>query len=318
MILRIGHAELRVTDLDVARRFYVDALGFVVAAEDRDRLYLRAIEEFDVWTLTLARADAPGLGHFALRVDDPEDLDRLEALHARLDLPVQRMDAGEEPGQGETLRVLGPEGFPIEFYNEMEQLPLYEDGVLLPMRHPGLRHGTGPLRIDHINLRTRNMTATLGYLMQELEFGMSEYIERDEAVFGAWLRRHTGSHDIAVLAAEQSSLHHLAYIVPEAASLVRLCDALADLGFGDAVEFGPARHGVTNALFLYIRDPSGNRIELYAGDYVRDADLPPIKWPWDAFLATGRTWWGAGAPESFAETTPIAGDWLASIAEVAR
>lgn len=316
MILRIGHAELRVTDLDAARRFYVDALGFVEVEHDGNRLYLRGVEEFDVWTLTLVRADEPGLGHFALRVDDPEDLDRLEEVHARLGLPAQRVAAGAEPGQGETLRVRGPEGFPIEFYHEMEQLPLSENGVLLPMRRPGMTHSTGPLRIDHINLRTKDMRATLGYLQRELGFGISEYIERDGQTFGAWLRRHTGSHDIAVLEGAESSLHHLAYIVPEAASLVRLADALSDLGFRDAVEFGPARHGVTNALFLYVRDPSGNRIELYTGDYVRDVDLPPIKWPWDAFLATGRTWWGTDAPESFAATTPIAEGWI--MAEAAR
>lgn len=314
MILRIGHTELRVTDLEAARAFYVDALGFVEAAREGDRLYLRGIEEFDVWTLALVLDEQPGLGHFALRVDEPGDLDRLEALHERLGLPARRIGAGAEPGQGEALRVEGPEGFPIEFYHEMEQLPVQSDGgVLLPMRRPGLRHASGPLRIDHINLRTSDMTATLGYLMDELDFGISEYIDRDDAVFAAWLRRHTGSHDVAVLAAEASALHHLAYVVPEAASLIGLADALSDLGFDDAVEFGPARHGITNALFLYVRDPSGNRIELYTGDYVRDRDLPPIRWPWDAFIAgKGRTWWGQGAPERFAQTTPLAPGWMAA------
>jgi catechol 2,3-dioxygenase len=309
VILRIGHTELRVTDLDAAHAFYVNALGFVEVARDEHTIYLRGMEEFDLWTLALVGADQPGLGHFALRVDDEGDLDRLEALHERLGLPVTRVAAGAEPGQGEALRVVGPEGFPIEFYHRMEQLPLPQDGMVLPMRDARLRHGTGPLRIDHINLRTSSMSATLGYLMDDLEFGISEYIERDGEMFATWLRRHTGSHDIAVLAAQQSALHHLAYLVPEPASLIRLADALSDLGFDDAVEFGPARHGVTNALFLYVRDPSGNRLELYTGDYVRDRDLPPIKWTWDDFLGKGRTWWGAAAPESFAETTPLAAGW---------
>jgi catechol 2,3-dioxygenase len=310
VILRIGHTELRVTDLDAAHAFYVNALGFVEVAREDGSLRLRGTEEFDVWTLVLVLADEPGLGHVALRVDEAGDLDELEALHQRLGLPTARVPAGAEPGQGAALRVVGPEGFPIEFYHQMEQLPLPQDGMVLPMRDARLRHGTGPLRIDHINLRTSSMAATLGYLMGELDFGISEYIERDGDTFAAWLRRHTGSHDIAVLQGEESALHHLAYIVPEPASLIRLADALSDLGFDDAVEFGPARHGVTNALFLYVRDPSGNRIELYTGDYVRDRDLPPIRWTWDDFLGKGRKWWGAPAPESFAETTPVAPGWV--------
>jgi catechol 2,3-dioxygenase len=100
-------------------------------------------------------------------------------------------------------------------------------------------------------------------------------------------------------------------MVPEPASLLRVADALSDRGLQGTLEFGPARHGVTNALFLYLRDPSGNRIELYTGDYVRDRDLPPIRWSWEDFLGKGRQWWGAAAPESFAETTPLAPGWLA-------
>lgn len=315
MILRIGHTELHVTDLDTAHAFYVDALGFVEAGQGDGTLYLRGVEEFDTWTLALVESERPGLGHFAFRVDEEGDLDQLEALHDGLGLPTRRVPAESEPGQGAALRVLGPEGFPIEFYREFEQVSLPKDGVVLPMRGRGLRHDTAPLRIDHINMRTKDMPGTLGFLVDQLGFSTSELIEKDDEVFAAWLRRHTGSHDIAVLDGAESSFHHLAYIVPEAGSLVRIADSLSDHGFQEAVEFGPARHGVTNALFLYIRDPSGNRIELYTGDYVRDRDLPPIRWSWDSFLSTGRSWWGAPAPETFAETNPIVPGWLEVLAE---
>jgi catechol 2,3-dioxygenase len=312
MILRLGHVDVLVTDLGAAHEFYVDGLGFVEVCRDGDRIYLRGVEEFDLWTLSLVLADRPGLGHFALRVDEADDLDELERLHKRLGLASHRVPSGAEPGQGEALRVLGPEGFPIEFYYEMEQVRLPSGRMVLPMRDARIRHGQAPLRIDHVNLRTSSMSSTLRYLTDELKFSTSEYIERDGDVFASWLRRHTGSHDVAVLAAEESSFHHLAYVVPEPASLVRVADTLSDLGFEDSVEFGPARHGITNALFLYVRDPSGNRVELYTGDYVRDRDLPPIKWSWDEFLDKGRKWWGPPAPDSFAETTPLASGWASA------
>lgn len=310
MILRLGHLELCVTNLERARAFYVDALGFIEESSGDDRLYLRALEEFDRWTLCLVERQAPGIGHCAFRVTEDSDLDALESLHVSKGLSCRRAPAGTEPGQGDALRVSGPEGFPIEFYNRAEQLALSEgDEIVLPMRRAGLRHGLGPLRLDHINLRSSDMKASLGYFQDDLGFGISELIEKDDAIFAAWLRRHTGSHDLAVLAADTSALHHFAYVVPESASLLRIADSLADHGFDDAVEFGPARHGVTNALFLYVRDPSGNRLELYTGDYIRDVDLPAIKWPWDLFLERGRKWWGAPAPESFQETTAIEPGW---------
>ena len=44
-ILRAGHVAFRTTDLDRARAFYVDLLGFVETASDHRTLYLRGLEE---------------------------------------------------------------------------------------------------------------------------------------------------------------------------------------------------------------------------------------------------------------------------------
>ena len=46
---------------------------------------------------------------------------------------------------------------------------------------------------------------------------------------------------------------------------------------GGLIERGPGRHGVSNAFFVYLRDPDGHRIELYACDYYTgDPDLKPL------------------------------------------
>ena len=45
------------------------------------------------------------------------------------------------------------------------------------------------------------------------------------------------------------------------------------------MERGPGRHGISNAFFLYIRDPDGHRIELFTSDYLTvDPDLEPLRW----------------------------------------
>jgi catechol 2,3-dioxygenase len=66
----------------------------------------------------------------------------------------------------------------------------------------------------------------------------------------------------------------------------------------DRIERGPGRHGLSNAFFLYLRDPDGNRIELYTGDYlIADPDWPPIRWRLDD--PQRATLWGHAAPASW-------------------
>ena len=42
----------------------------------------------------------------------------------------------------------------------------------------------------------------------------------------------------------------------EPMGVIRACDALAAAGYADNIERGPARHGISNALFVYVRDPT--------------------------------------------------------------
>jgi len=36
---------------------------------------------------------------------------------------------------------------------------------------------------------------------------------------------------------------------------------LAGAGYANSIERGPGRHGISNALFVYVRDPDGTTIE---------------------------------------------------------
>jgi catechol 2,3-dioxygenase len=75
-------------------------------------------------------------------------------------------------------------------------------------------------------------------------------------------------------------------------------DILAAGGRVGSIERGPGRHGISNAFFLYLRDPDGNRLELYTGDYLSaDPDWEPIKWKLND--PQRQTFWGAPAPASW-------------------
>jgi catechol 2,3-dioxygenase len=310
VILRLGHVELAVTDLQAAKDFYVEILGFIEYLQADGSLFLRATDEFDVWSLRLSERSTAGLIHMAMRVDTPEALDLLDNRHRELGLQTHRISKGSEPGQGEALRVRTADGHALEFYHEFEEISAYHNGrVHLPMRYSHLRRGLPPQRIDHINLRVKDVSQSLKYWVDELGFSISEYtVDSNGVPRVAWIRRATGTHDVALGRLTGPMLHHVAYCVADSAGISRVADLLSDAGMNKAIQFGPGRHGITNAFTIYILDPSGNRIEFFSGDYIRDLDRPAIKWTAEEFTDQGLMWWGHPAPPEFQQCTPLVDD----------
>src|SRR5699024_2348527 len=74
-------------------------------------------------------------------------------------------------------------------------------------------------------------------------------------------------------------------------NILAICDKLGALRLSDTIERGPGRHGVSNAFYLYLRDPDGHRIEVYTQDYYTgDPDNPRVTW--DVHDNQRRDWWG--------------------------
>jgi catechol 2,3-dioxygenase len=306
MINRLSHVEVAVTDLGRTRDFYCDTLGFIAFAQTDDALWLRAPQEFDVWSLKLTRDPDHGLLAFGFRVDADSRLDELAALHDRLGLPYRWRAAGEEPGRGRMLRVLTPSGHVVDFEHEIDEVPTRDEhGPHLPMRHTHTQRGVGLARLDHVNVRTAELPASLAYWQDELCFSASErQIDADGTVQRAWLRRAPFSHDMAIGRDTQIGFHHVAYTLRDPSAVIAAADLISDARL-PVIEYGPGRHGITDACFLYVRDPDGNRIELYAGDYVRDLDRPPVDWTLEEYQTTGLLWWGHQPPPSFIKAGPV-------------
>jgi len=165
----------------------------------------------------------------------------------------------------------------------------------------------------HVNLRLPvPVDKGMRYYQEDLGFFVSEYaLYPDGTTFGAWLHRKQTTHDVALVHGPGTLIHHTAFYVPDVASVVRTADILADAGMRDRIEFGPGRHGITNAFFLYFRDPADNRLEVFSGDYlIPDPDFVPRRWTHEEFEATGRLLWGARPPQTMYEGQAVA-DWAA-------
>ncbi len=298
-IIRVARVVMNVTDLEQSRKFYVDALGFIETESDAEHIYLRGLEEHSHHSLVLKKAEKPGVHAIGYRVWEDSQLDNLERLFLAKGMRVKWMPAGSQRAVGRALRVQDESGMALEFYCQME-------AVERLLQRYDLYRGARIQRIDHVNCLVPDVQKAYDFFVKELGFFCSEYTAlEDEQIWAAWLHRKPNVHDQAFMNGVGPRLHHVGYWLSEPFSLIHACDVLASLGYGDSIERGPGRHGLSNAFFLYLRDPDGNRIELYNGDYLTsDPDFKPIRW--DINDPRRQTFWGHKAPDSwFEEATPF-------------
>jgi catechol 2,3-dioxygenase len=290
-VLRLSHASFGVTDLAASKAFWVDTLGLQVTHEDSAVIYLRAMEERGHHCIILNRSDTACAKALSFKMFEEADLDRAEIWFEARGLATAWV---ERPFQGRTLATVDPWGTPLEFYATMERLaPIHQRYALYK--------GVKPLRIDHFNCFSPDVDGAVTF-WNDMGFRVTEYTEDSASgrVWAAWMHRKGGVHDMALTNGLGPRLHHTAFWAPTPMNIIDLLDLMATTGYVGNIERGPGRHGISNAFFLYIRDPDGHRIEIYCSDYQTcDPDLEPIRW--DLKDPQRQTLWGAPAPKSWFE-----------------
>ena len=270
-IVRCAYAELVVTSLAQARHFWVDLLGFVVTHEDESSLYLRGYDELTHHNLILRAGPVAAAGALGFRVRSVADLSRARAFYEALGCRTERVPAGVVRGLGEVVRVEDPLGFLVEFFASAAH------PERLQQRYD-LRRGAEVARLDHFNICVPDVPLAQAYYTG-LGFGLSETIEDGQTVYAAWMYRKQTVHDVAFTGGTGPRLHHLGFFAHEAHSVLRICDIIGSLSLESCIERGPGRHGVSNAFYVYLRDPDGHRLEIYTSDYYTgDPDHPVLRW----------------------------------------
>jgi catechol 2,3-dioxygenase len=289
-VVRAAYAELIVTDLGRARWFWADLLGFVVTADQPDALYLRGYDEFTHHCLVLRIGPKAAAGCIAYRVRAPEDLDRAEAFFAALGRRVRRRPAGATTGIGEAVRVEDPLGFTVEFFHATKPVER------LVQRYD-LRKGAEIARLDHFNIVTPDIGAAYRHYTS-LGFGCSETIEDEHEMYAAWMYRKQTVHDVAFTGGAGPRLHHLGFFAHESHHVLKTCDIFGSLHEEAHIERGPGRHGVSNAFYVYLRDPDGHRLEIYTSDYFT-GDPGHETYRWNVHDPRRRDFWGNPVVESW-------------------
>lgn len=270
-LTRASHVTLAVTDLAKSRDFYRDVVGLVVTEETSNTVYMRGLEEAAHHSLVLELEKESKAKRIGLRVRADEDIFAAEKFFKGANVEYQRVDREH---QGPTLQFRDPVGTLMEITSEFE---------VVERKYQAFNEwrAGAPQRIDHYQIVTYDVQTATDF-WSHLGMRMSEYTTTegsDDTLWGAWLEVKGNTHDLVFANGRGPRMHHFAYAVPDGNSLLHAADVAGALGAGNEIDRGPGRHGLSNALFLYLRDPDGHRVELFNSHYqFIDRELTPIKW----------------------------------------
>lgn len=313
-IAQVGAITLGTPDLEKSLGFFRDLLGMEVTFETEDVAYLRGYMELTHHSLVLRRSHEAIVDSYSFRVKRPEDVELFNRALQAQEIETLELSAGHEEGRGAAIRFIWPgAGHPLELYYDIDKPRAPEEIRSKLPSNSSRRRGLGVRRIDHFNVQAKpgDMNAAEAWIRETLGFKRREYIHIPEAqtLLASWMSVTPQVHDLALVAnpfEKAAQLHHVAFNLENHSDLLVAADILKD----HDVQFdvGPGKHGIGQALYLYVRDPgSGHRVELYAGGYwILDPDFEAIEWT-PTTVKDGLTWFGdpleMGTDNAMAPTT---------------
>ncbi|RKP47124.1 catechol 2,3-dioxygenase [Pararobbsia silviterrae] len=281
-VLRPGHVQIRVLDLDEAVAFYTQILGLVETGRDASgRVYLKACDERDHHSVILRKADRAGTDFYGFKVLNARTLDLLETDLRAYGVQTERVRAGDLLETGERVRFHAPTGHLFELYAEKTEI-----GDTLGYLNPDViiedRKGISPVRLDHWQIHGEDLDGSRDLFVNVLGFSLTERIlcEDGKTDMAVWLTCSNKAHDIAfVRDARSDTSHHAAFLIETWKKLLYAADLMAKRRV--SIDIGPLRHGITRGTSIYFFDPSGNRIETFCGGYSFYPDMKPYTWTWE-------------------------------------
>ena len=216
---------------------------------------------------------AGAAGHVAYAVDDRGRLDALRDRLGRRGVETQPADSPFFEAGGFQLGFPGSDGAPLLF-----GVPVDSPASGGPDRGGDPGAGGLPGRLQHVVFRTPNPEPLLAFLTDAVGFVLSDRVEDDErSLTAGFVRSDPEHHSFAAFRASRAAFDHFALETDGWNDLRDWGDHFAAQRI--PIWWGPGRHGPGNNLFLMIRDPDGNRIEVSAEMEHMAFDAAHRVWP---------------------------------------
>ena len=287
-VMRLGHVNLRVMDIEKAIDHYVNIIGMTVThQDDRGRAFLKCWDEWDKYSLVLTPSDQAGLVHFSFKMEADSDLDLIRAQFEEKEIPVHSHGPSELPMCGRSLRFNLPSGHEVWLFAEKETLGTAV-GEENPDPWPDDLKGAGVHWLDHLAIvcelnpekGINKVAENAAFLQDNLQFKLTERGmagPNSDVLMAAFLTRTSTPHDIACIPGPSMGLHHIAFFLDDWNGVLRAADVVAKARKNPSLT--PNRHGMTRGATYYMFDPSGNRNETFGGiGYLAQPDRPLVTW----------------------------------------
>ncbi|WP_050469188.1 catechol 2,3-dioxygenase [Herbaspirillum chlorophenolicum] len=281
-VLRPGHVQLRVLDLEASVKYYTQTIGLIENGRDsQGRAYLKGWDEHDRHSVILREDTRAGMDFMGFRVDSEATLDRYatELRRSELATDMEWIAENEMPYTGRRLRFRIPTGHAIELYAHKEKDGC-ATGDLNPDPWPDGLTGMSPSRFDHCLLYGDDLDGTVKLFTEVLGFSLAEQVvggPDGKLLISAFLTCSNKAHDVAFIRHPvKDKFHHASFLLGSWGEVLRAADIISKHDV--SLDLGPTRHGITRGETIYFFDPSGNRNEVFAGGYTHYPDKPTITW----------------------------------------
>lgn len=282
-ITRIGHIDLNVLDIDKSRTYYENVLGLEVTREDKDgTLYLKCWDEWDKYSFILRPSEEATFNRVAFKVEKDTDLDKLQKRIEEYGIKTTMLPSGEIPECGRVLKFVAPSEHEFILYAEKTFVGK-KTGTVNPIPWSPETKGAKVHWLDHALLMCEGPEKVMEvtkFFEDVLKFKLTEQVTvgpEGSLQAATWLARTSTPHDIAFVAGPNVGMHHAAFFLDSWADILKAADIMAMNEV--KIDVTPQRHGITRGETIYFFDPSGHRLETFAGlGYLVQPDLPVITW----------------------------------------
>jgi catechol 2,3-dioxygenase-like lactoylglutathione lyase family enzyme len=239
--VKLHHLSFSTDQRDQMIEFYRDQMGMTEIEEVGGDVVLRAKNRI------MHFVDGPKnrLNYAAYGAPDQNVLDELRQKHETAGVTLS---PSPSPVFGEdAYAITDPDGNQMVF------------GVYSEMADDQSMAG----RMQHVVVASTQVEAMIAFYSDKVGFAVTDIVRKDDGVItSCFMRSNNEHHSFAVFLGETAKLDHNCYESSSWNDIRDWADHFSDSEI--TIIWGPGRHGPGNNLFIMVRDPDGNPVEISA------------------------------------------------------
>jgi len=268
---KLHHLCLSTAQLPEMVAWYRDIMGMTPEVAGGGITWMKGTQR----NLLLQEGASGEVSFMAVAVSDADHLERLRAHAEMEDIPSE--DLGSPLFEGGSFAVIDPDGHRVLFGLPKEPIGDWDS-------RPGC--------LQHVVFATTDLARIVSFYTDKLGCKLSDIVREEESGdrTACFLRTDEMHHTFAFFRAPAVKLDHFA-------NEASCWNDIRDWGDHFAshhveIVWGAGRHGAGNNLFIFVRDPDENNVEISAELETFTYDQEPRYWPHDnrALNLWGHAW----------------------------